>query len=397
MTASTLGEKALVAAPLDPKVPASAQMVQVAREHGVSPFRQLREMFALRFGPGKMSLPEYYTLNLYDPALDMAEKRRHVGRISSWKLNETLNLPKLTESRVFCGDKVMYTGLLQHLGLPTTETQAVLHKTRHFGSIPALRSAGELRDFLTNGARYPLFGKPAEGRAGIGTAMVTGVEDGQIVLSDGRRIDLQTFCSEVWTDYHDGYILQTCLMQHERLRPMSGNAVSTLRMVTVRDGDQASLLYALWKIPSPKAMSDNFWQAGSLVAGVDDDGRVGSGWTGLGTRREEFETHPVTGERFDTIRIPHWDDFRRVARDAHGLFPEFGLVGWDIAITPEGPVIVEFNDNPFHALWQIVHNRGIQNPDFAPVFDRTAAKSQEILNGKIEMFKRRQRDRGRNA
>lgn len=397
MTAATLENKALVAAPVDPDAPASAQMVGVARKYGISPLAQMREMFTLRYGPGKIALPEYYALGLYDPELSREQKRQHVGRISSWELNESMNLPKLTESRVFCNDKVMYTALLAQLGLPTTETQAVVHATRNYGDVPALRSAEDLRHFLLNDAQFPLFGKPAEGRAAIGTAMLTGIEDDQIVLSNGRRIGLETFCKEIWADYHDGYILQTCLVQHERLRGMAGNAVSTLRVVTVRDSDEARVLYALWKVPSPDAMSDNFWQSGSMVAAVDETGRVGSCWYGMGRDRSRIDTHPVSGERFDAVQIPQWDDFQRVASEAHGLFPEFGLVGWDIAITPEGPVIVEFNENPYHALWQVAHRQGIRNADFTPVFEQTAAKSQAILQGKIDMFKTRQRARGRKA
>ena len=55
------------------------------------------------------------------------------------------------------------------------------------------------------------------------------------------------------------------------------------------------------------------------------------------------------------------------------------MIGWDVAISPEGPVIIECNDNPFHTLYQLSHGRGVLNPDFAPVFDRVAEVSAKML------------------
>jgi len=401
MTTATMDNaaenKALLAAPRDAKAPPSATMVAVAREHGISPFSQMRQMFALRYGPGKIALPEYYSTGLFDPTLTMEDKREYVGRIGSWQINDWLNPAKLTQSRVFVADKVMYTALLRQLGLPTTKTQAVAAKARNFGSIPALRDPDTLRHFLTHDAVFPLFGKPCEGRGSVGSALLAGVEDGQIVMGNGRRADLVGFCAEVFADYPEGFIFQTALTQHQTLSDVAGPAVGSMRIVTVRDSDQPRVLYTVWKVPSPDAMSDNFWQSGSMIAQVDTNGHVGQCRIGTGLDGRYIETHPVSGARFDTVQVPHWDAVQQVACDAHALFPEFGVIGWDMAVTPDGPAIIEANDNPYHALWQLPNGRGIRNSDFMPVFQAAADQSQAIIGEKIEMFKIRQRAKGRRA
>lgn len=397
MSTLALESKALLAAPKDPDAPASEIMVAVARKYGLSPFRQMREMFALRYGPGKIALPEYYSNGLYEPDLPMERKREYVGRIGSWEINIRLSPERLTQSRVFVGDKVMYTALLRQLGLPTTETQAVAAKIRHFGNIPALRDPAAVRDFLSNRAVFPLFGKPCEGRASVGSALLRGIEDGRIVMGNGRRAGLDAFCAEIFADYPEGFIFQTALRQHETLARVAGEAVGTLRIVTLRDNDRPRVLYTVWKIPSPQAMSDNFWQKGSMVAQVDDHGRVGRCRIGTGLNGHWIETHAKSGARFDTLQMPCWDAARRIACEGHALFPEFGIVGWDMAITPDGPAIVECNDNPFHVLWQLANGRGIRNADFMPALDAAAERSQAILDEKIAMFKTRQRAKGRRA
>ena len=397
MTTKTLQNKVLLAAPRDDSPPSSSVMVGVARAHGLSPLAQLRERIALRFGPGKIAQPEYYSYRLFDPALTMDRKREFVGRIGSWAINDRLNPAKLTGARVFVADKVMYTALLRQLGLATTHTQAVAARVRYFGRIPALRDPAALGIFLKDLAQFPLFGKPCEGRGSVGSVLLSGIADGQIVMGNGGRADLDGFCAEVFADYPEGFIFQTALQQHQTLCDVAGPAIGTIRVVSLRDSDVPRVLYAVWKIPSPRAMSDNFWQSGSMLAQVDGQGQVGKAWTGTGLDGRFIDTHPVSGARFDTVQVPQWDKLCTLASDAHALFPEFGIIGWDMAITADGPVIIEANDNPYHALWQMPEGRGIRHADFNQAFDGAAQKSQDILQGKIDMFKIRQRAKGRRA
>ncbi len=389
--------KALLAAPRDAKAPASSVLVEVAREHGISPLRQMREMFALAFGPARLALADYHTYGMFDPDIPMPAKKEYVGARGSYLINARLNLDDLTISRGFVGDKVMYTALLRQLGLPTTRTQAVASVDRGFGDIPALRDPGALKTWLLNDAAFPLFGKPCEGRGSVGSALFSGIEEAQIVMGNGRRADLDGFCAEVFTDYPEGFIFQTALRQHDDLTRIAGPSIGTMRVVTIRDGDGIRVLYTVWKVPAPDAMSDNFWQKGSMVVEVDPAGVLGRCRIGTGLEGRWINAHPVSGEEFAGRRVPHWSAIMEAARAGHALFPEFGVVGWDIAVTPEGPVLIECNDNPFHALWQLANGRGIRNAEFMAAFDKVAATSTAILEGKVAVYKQRQRAKGRRG
>lgn len=391
-----LQAKALLAAPRDPAPAASQIMVEVARQHGVSPFRQMREMWTLKRGPGKLEGHEYHAAGLFDPAMPMADKQTYVGRIGSFDINQRLSPPKLTETRAFLRDKVMYTALLSQLGLPTTQTQAVVHRTRHFGTLRTLRGAAAVETFLKSEATYPLFAKPCEGAASVGSALITGRDGDTLALGNGRSVELRGFAAEVLEDYPEGFILQSAVAQHPVLSAVTGPAVGTMRVVTIRDAAGARPLYTVWKVPSPSAMSDNFWQAGSMVAEVQD-GTVTRCKKGTGLAAEWLDAHPVSNVPFAGLEIPHWDAIQQVATDGHMLFPEFGIVGWDIAVGADGPVIIECNDNPFHVLYQLATGRGILNADIAPKLDAAAAQSRAILDGKVATFKARERAKGRKV
>lgn len=382
-------QKALLAAPMKAPLPASQMIVEVARQFGVSPIKQMREMFRLDRKAG-ISVREYYAAQHYRTDLTADEKQQFVGEKGSYRLNLRLSPAKLGDKRSFIRDKVLYTTMLKGMDLPTTQMQAVAHRERGFGRINTLRTAADVAGYLRDEAIYPVFAKPLEGSKSVGSALLTGIDaaKGLIEMGNGRAFDIDAFAAEVISDYPEGFAFQSAVQQHPAVTALAGQSVGTMRVVTVIDEGAPRVLYAVWKIPSPSAMSDNFWQSGSMLGAVDHEtGVVKHAITGAGLERQILEQHPVSGKSFAGFQVPHWDQITQVAREGHALFPEFGVFGWDIAVGVDGPVIIECNANPFHTLYQLAHDRGINNPDFAPVFDRVEARTQAILVERVKQTK----------
>ena len=66
-----------------------------------------------------------------------------------------------------------------------------------------------------------------------------------------------------------------------------------------------------------------------------------------------FEKHPDTGITFIGYQIPMLPEAIALAKKAAMVIPQMRHVGWDIAITPDGPVIVEGNEHPGTDLCQL--------------------------------------------
>ncbi len=379
--------KALLAAPAERTTPSSQLIIKVARKYGVSPFRQCREIVSLNLGRGKLASHEYYSSGCFNPDLTPGQKSEYVGEIGSYKLNIRLSPIRQTRSRGFIHDKVLYCALLEQLGLRTTETQAVVLRKRSYGNVPALRNVDDVKEFLLNTAIYPIFGKPVEGSKSVGTALIKGIDrDAELLLlANGQKIDVTSFANEVVEDFEHGFIFQSAVTQHSDMHRITGDAIGTLRVVTIRDEHGVRTLYSVWKIPSPEAMSDNFWQAGSMIADVDRaTGKVVKCKRGSGMDAEWIDAHPENGEALIGFQVPHWEATKALAAEGHELFPEFGVFGWDIAVTPDGPLIIECNSNPFHSLYQLATGRGILNEEFQPYFDAVAIQSDPKLKAKFE-------------
>jgi hypothetical protein len=154
-------------------------------------------------------------------------------------------------------------------------------------------------------------------------------------------------------------LLQERLFDHDALRALSAKPVlQTMRVNTFRQSDgRCRLLFWMIKLVVGENFSDNFsgGRTGNLIAfGNPDDGRLLGARTlhpsgvGLTTIRH----HPETNRPFAGCSVPLWSEAVDAALKAHRHFPDFRALGWDVAITPEGPKILEANawwDPPTYA------------------------------------------------
>lgn len=382
---------ALLQGPDAPKKPEAPVIAQVMQQHGVHPLRQMREIFAMRGGQQKLGSNEYYSLRVYDPAIPMAEKRMFLGQGGTNALNTLLNPPKAVPTRSFVGNKLLYTQLLAQLGIGTAATQAMVSGYRSAGALPTLRSAAEIGTFLRKDAVYPLFGKPHHGSLSEGSVRIDARDDDMLRLGNGVMQNIADFAAEVIDRYPGGFLFQTALDPHPDMAAISGPAIGCVRVVTVNDGTGPKPVYSVWKLPAPTAMSDNFWQDGSLLAHLDlDSGKVLSCVRGTGPKAEMLTEHPTSNAPLVGAQLPHWDATLRIAVDAHNVFPEFGVCGFDVAVTADGPKVLECNDNPAHMLYQLATHRGLQNPDLAPIWDRVIERQKKQL-AKMDAAERKKR------
>ena len=90
---------------------------------------------------------------------------------------------------------------------------------------------------------------------------------------------------------------------------------------------------------------------GGMAAPVDIETGV---ITGVGANKagETYEIHPMTGTKIPGTQIPYWEDVKTMCLNAMHVVPQVRFVAWDVAITPDGPVFIEGNSFPSHAIPQ---------------------------------------------
>ncbi len=395
MTAQTATPQALTGTHDHVAGASQSAMVEVSRKAKVSPLKQFTEIWRLGRAEGRLAVGEYYEFQLWRPDLTWAQKKEYVGDRGSFALNMRLAPPAVTHMRGFLGDKLAFTTYAAGLGLPTTRVQAAFSPSRGFGALKTLRSAAEVEGFLRTEARFPLFGKPIRGQQAKGSVRIEGVEGDEAILPRGR-IALSRLAAEIAGNDEEGYVFQDAVAVAPEVKAMTGtDAVSTLRVVTVNRTGTPELLYSCWKLPSPTAVSDNFWQEGSLIAAVDAGGIVRKVRLGTGLATQWVERHPVTGAALVGQPLPQYRAAVDLALSLHASLPVNGVLGWDIALAEGGARLIECNENTGHMLYQLSHDRGALNPDFRAVFTEVEARNAAILAGRGKAYKSYLKDQAR--
>ncbi|MFY0691485.1 MAG: hypothetical protein JXR14_06115 [Paracoccaceae bacterium] len=372
----------LLGGPPKAAVPVASSIAAVAKSSGVSPLRQFREILSLHYRKPKLAAQEYYAARVFRSELDPDEKRQFLGLKGARALSQRMSPEALVGTPPIFDDPVIHSAVLRHLGIGTPETQAMVSRDRWFGNIETLRSDIEIEEFLLNRAVYPIFGKPDGKTKGRGSVLITKInaERGVVFLGNGEAVDIHALATEIFENFSDGYMFQSVVEQNGELSAVAGPVLGTLRLVTVIENDWPRVLYALWRLPAPDAISDHSWQAGSMTAVLDiETGQIRHVRRGVGLGSEVLDWHPASEIRFPGFHMPFWVEIEDIATRAHAMFPLYGLLGTDIAVTPEGPVILGCTENPSHMLYQMTTGEGVMNETFAAAFAHVEKRNAALL------------------
>lgn len=361
-------------APVGAKFDVARIMPWIRRHYGLSTARQLREMAVLALSSSKLTPEEYVRHALFRPSLSMAEKRSFLSGIAGRRLNSGL-IARGQGMQTVTSNKALAGLLLAGAGIPTTPQLALYAPGGRMPGIRHLADAGALARYLAEEAPLPCFGKPLDGTYAIGGAAIFGREAGRLILSDGLALTADAFAAAVARNFPRGYLVQPMLRMHPALQPICGAAVGSLRVVTLLGPQGPAGLYACFKIPAKDGMTDgpsvskpNGMAQIDLVSGRFVRAQFNN-VTNLAAMTEAL----VAPVPLADARVPDMAAAVDLACEAHRLFPGHGILGVDVIVTPDGPLIGEVNANPIHTLYQRPADRGILNPEFRARFDETRA------------------------
>lgn len=140
------------------------------------------------------------------------------------------------------------------------------------------------------------------------------------------------------------YIIQEIIGQHPGLDRVNPFCLNSIRIITVLSRDKkVKILAAMLRTSAGNFPIDNF-SLGGIVVGIDlENGKLKRSGFMKGETIRTMTRHPVTGVVFEDFRIPYWHDIKDLVIKAQETFSELRAIGWDIAVTPKGPVIIEGN------------------------------------------------------
>ena len=250
--------------------------------------------------------------------LTKEEKETYVTTKSFYKILKYLNHPMYT---VCMHDKLLFNKIYYDF------------INRNFIDL-RVSTVDDLKNFVKN--KKHVFAKPPHdfGGHGIQKIAIKGIDDYNKLFKELRKKEINLVEEEI--------------IQHEAVSKLNPYAVNPLRIVTLLDKNcKPHILATALRIN----MDD------SAVVGctdvymrINENGEVCS--RVVDDVANTYEEHPLTKYKFKDAKIPYIKEALDMCKKAALKVPEVRYVGWDVAITPNGPVIMEGNEYPSYGLVQ---------------------------------------------
>lgn len=235
-------------------------------------------------------------------------------------------------------DKFVFSQFLASLGFPAPKNVALLNADQitwlsDMKSMP-IGSLAKDRQNNINGFCKKLTGILGEG------AFPLKISDGKLYIKE-KEITIDQLKESLSGEY----LLQERIIQHPRMGELHSHSVNTIRMISFNNYGKVEIFSAALRIGTKGRSVDN-WASGGIVVGVDlETGRLqkeGIFKPGYGGR---VEKHSDTGIILKDFEIPFFRESVRLTCDLHRYLYGIHSIGWDIAITENGPVFIEGNDD----------------------------------------------------
>jgi len=309
------------------------------------------------YSTGAFSRKEILAYGLFVPSITasmpvLISKQRSLAKL---KAINSPALEHLTKNK-----DEFYRVCRQH-GMPIPDTYGWTRDGKRFDSdgLP-IDGDKDWAAYLSSRLPEDFIIKDRAGVYGSGFRVFRRTSDTYHSVDSGDTFDIHGLLRVLSTaDDGSGVIIQKRLFDAAELVELCGRrGLQTMRVNTMLHADgRVSLLFYMVKILAGNRLSDNFAMGttGNLIACGDRDAgilRAAVTVHPCGSGMKKIEHHPVTGIRFDGFRLPWWSEAIELAKTGQRCFSGLPTLGWDIALTENGPRIIEANaswDPPLYA------------------------------------------------
>lgn len=213
-----------------------------------------------------------------------------------------------------------------------------------------LRTCEDLHNLLDHYVGSIVCFKLFEGAGGLGFKAFDIIkEENKIqacLLPNREKFDLESLLNKLLDENQTGWVLEEYIEQHATISAINPSSVNTIRLYVFQDKQgHVRVLGGFLRIGRQGSMIDNT-SAGGMRCRID----IETGILGKVTEKDPMmratSQHPDHGSQVEGVSIPFWNEAMELGIKTLTVLPKTRFAGFDVAITPEGPVMVEVNIQP---------------------------------------------------
>jgi len=346
---------------------------KVRAQRGVSPIHQAIQVLKLAL-VYRADPAAYYALNLYEPQHRLEEVEHYIGRHEMKNGLYSLMRDALARGRPEHGhslaNKAVFAENCAAAGLPHIRVLA-----------SAADGAFTVHDQAPDAFDRDLFIKLTRGSGTFGARSYRWLGDGKYAARDGTVFTREA----LWRDLADSskqrpLIVNAWLHNHPDIADLATDSLLTFRIFTCIDRTgEPQLTHAFMRIMSKLEPTWNtIEEYGSKID--RDTGRMNQACADRDISPDAWwHIHPKTGARITGRIVSAWPEIAALAIAAHRVFSAWAVIGWDLAWTPDGPVLIEGNSDPDPHYLQRVHREMIGRSPLAPLLRHHFAQAEVLL------------------
>lgn len=141
------------------------------------------------------------------------------------------------------------------------------------------------------------------------------------------------------------FLFQKVYKNHKDMSKLGNKkALNTIRMLTFLNNEREVVIISSYLKIGGGGITDHLVKGGIGLLINQNTGIIERSGLRLDGTVVKY-SYDDSGILFQGFKVPFWDDVTAMVEKAHRLFPMSRVIGWDIGITDNGPIIVEGNTN----------------------------------------------------
>jgi hypothetical protein len=299
---------------------------------------------------GRFLPREAFRLGLFYPDFDHGHLDKIISRKCLTKIQKQLNPENFVE---MAANKGLFQSRCLELLIAVPRLYMVcpgVPNSWQCSVAGLLTTPGEKTELLEKHLPHTFVTKPIHGAYGRDFYVFRRRND-SFVDHLGTHRDSQEFLAFTESTYPAGFIIQQKMENHPAIVELTGcEALQTVRMITFIDSKGCvRLVHAHFKpITKPGVVIDTYLEGltGNVEVPVNiDTGVLGRGNQIVSTGKGiiTVEKHQLTGKPFAGFELPFWRQACELVKTAVPHFMPLRSLGWDVALAPDKPYIIEAN------------------------------------------------------
>lgn len=175
---------------------------------------------------------------------------------------------------------------------------------------------------------------------------------------------------------NDTYLVEEEIVQCRELNEINPHVVNSFRVITLYKDGKATVINNAMRIN--QTADSVIGCTNDLYFSLDEHGLINSNV--IDDYGKVYHEHPLTHKVFSEVKIKGVKEAFKMCQEAALMLPQVRYIGWDIAFTDNGPLIVEGNEYPGYGL---VQHYKLHNSKTGHLKEISDVLKEEMVNIKL--------------